>query len=245
MTSASLCGRDGGCRHGCLRRPQDDQEAREAHGRGRRRRAAPRTGSRCSTRRTKPKPSPCREDPVRRVLDPRIPWHRQRQPQAISPRPLKELEAALNSPCMTEADKPARTKLIAQVAYQVKDYPKAIEFGKRVVRDRAPTRTSASTWAMRITSRTISRTPSRCIKDVIVKLEGRGKTPTNRRCASFRAPATSIKDNDCVAEQIEKLVVHYPKPQYWQDLINSLLRVSKNDKRTAQHPAARRWRRRA
>ena len=48
--------------------------------------------------------------------------------------------------------------------------------------------------------------------------------------ASCRAPACKLKDNDCVAEQIEKLVAHYPKPKYWQDLTNSLMRVSKNDK---------------
>jgi hypothetical protein len=60
--------------------------------------------------------------------------------------------------------------------------------------------------------------------------EARQQEPRRADAAHHQSACYNIKDNDCVAEQMEQLVVHYPKPNYWQDLINSLMRVSKNDK---------------
>jgi tetratricopeptide (TPR) repeat protein len=48
------------------------------------------------------------------------------------PDAVRELDASLNSPCMNEADKPQRTKLLMQLAYQAKDYDKAIAYGNKV-----------------------------------------------------------------------------------------------------------------
>ena len=43
----------------------------------------------------------------------------------------KELGEGLNSPCMEAKDKPARTKMLLQIAYRLKDYPKVIELGNK------------------------------------------------------------------------------------------------------------------
>ncbi len=49
------------------------------------------------------------------------------------PEALAELEAGLNSPCMPEEGKPLRTKVLMQLAYQGKNYAKAVEYGKLAV----------------------------------------------------------------------------------------------------------------
>ena len=142
---------------------------------------------------------------------------------------LKDLEAALNSPCMTEADKPGRVKLIAQVSYQIKDYPKAIEFGKRAYEASADPDMGIYLGNAYYIQNDFANSV-KVLKDVTAKLKAAGKSPDEQTLRIIQSACYNIKDNDCVAEQMEQLVVHYPKPNYWQDLTNSLMRVSKNDK---------------
>jgi len=142
---------------------------------------------------------------------------------------LKDLEAALNSPCMTETDKPGRVKLIAQVAYQIKDYPKAIEFGKRAYEASADPDMGVYLGNAYYIQNDFENSV-KVLKDVVGKLKTAGQSPDEQTLRIIQSACYNIKDNDCVAEQMEQLVVHYPKPNYWQDLVNSLMRVSKNDK---------------
>ena len=46
------------------------------------------------------------------------------------PEAIAELDAGLNSPCMADDGKPLRAKVLLQLAYQGKDYAKAVEYGK-------------------------------------------------------------------------------------------------------------------
>jgi tetratricopeptide (TPR) repeat protein len=145
------------------------------------------------------------------------------------PEALKDLGEGFDSPCMDAADKPGRAKLLMQLAYQSKDYAKAIDFGKRALAlGDDPEVGVYLANAYYITNdfentRAISR-------DTIQKLEDSGKTPEETLYRILQSACLNLKDNDCVVEQIEKLVVHYPKPNYWVDLVNSMLRVSSNDK---------------
>jgi tetratricopeptide (TPR) repeat protein len=142
---------------------------------------------------------------------------------------LKDLQAALDSPCMTEEDKPARVKLITQVAYQIKDYPKAIEFGNRAFQMTGDPEMGIYVGNAYYIQNDYPNTV-KVLKDVAAKLTASGKNPDEQTLRIIQSACYNIKDNDCVAEQMEQLVVHYPKPSYWTDLTNSLMRVSKNDK---------------
>jgi tetratricopeptide (TPR) repeat protein len=142
---------------------------------------------------------------------------------------LKDLEWTLNSPCMAEEDKPARVKLIAQVAYQIKDYPKAIEFGKRAYETSGDTEMGVYVGNAYYIQNDYENS-AKVLKDVAAKLAAAGKSPDEQTLRIIQSACYNLKDNDCVAEQMEQLVVHFPKPSYWQDLTNSLMRVSKNDK---------------
>jgi hypothetical protein len=142
---------------------------------------------------------------------------------------LPDLEFSYDSPCMDSKDKPKRSKLLMQLAYQTKDYPKAIEFGKRaqsfaedadvgvymsnayyITEDYANTKTAAA--------------------NAVKLFEAAGKVPDESLFRILESACVRLKDEPCIAEQIEKLVVHYPKPDYWADLTNSLLRGSTSDK---------------
>jgi tetratricopeptide (TPR) repeat protein len=144
------------------------------------------------------------------------------------PEAIKELEAAVASPCMVEADKANRVKLLMQLSYQSKDYPKAIEYGKQIF---ATGDTEAGVYLGNAYYITNDFENTRAtMRDVIGKLESSGKTPDEPTYRILQSACVQLKDNECVVEQIEKLVTHYPKPKYWTDMVDALLRASKNDR---------------
>jgi tetratricopeptide (TPR) repeat protein len=142
---------------------------------------------------------------------------------------LTDLEATLNSPCMTDGDRPARVKLIAQLAYQIKDYPKAIEFGNRAYETSGEPEMGIYVGNAYYIQNDFANS-AKILKDVGAKLTAAGKHPDEQTLRIIQSACYNLKDNDCVAEQMEQLVILFPKPSYWQDLTNSLMRVSKNDK---------------
>ena len=144
------------------------------------------------------------------------------------PDAVRELEAAYNSPCMPDADRAQRVKLLLQLSYQGKDYPKAIEWGKKAYEGGDPEIGIYLGNAYYIQNDFENTRAT--MADVIKKLESSGKTPDEPTYRILQSACLQLKDNDCVVEQIEKLVQHHPKPKYWIDMTDALLRASKSDK---------------
>lgn len=146
------------------------------------------------------------------------------------PEALADLGPGYDSPCMEPADKPARSKLIMQLAFQTKDYPKAIDFGKKA-QALSPSDPEIGVYLSNAYYITNDFENTKAVSAAAIKqLEDSGKAPEETLYRILQSACLNLKDNDCVVAQIEKLVIHYPKPNYWTDLINSLLRVSSNDK---------------
>ncbi|MGC4111357.1 MAG: hypothetical protein QM747_13225 [Nocardioides sp.] len=146
------------------------------------------------------------------------------------PEALQDLAPGFESPCMDASDKASRAKLLMQLAFNSKDYPKAITYGKTAI-ELNPGDTEAGNYLANayyiINDFANAKTVS---EQTIKKIEDAGKTPDETLYRILQSACINLKDNECVVAQIEKLVIHYPKPNYWTDLINSLLRVSSNDK---------------
>jgi len=148
----------------------------------------------------------------------------QKLPEAIA-----ELDAGLNSPCMAEDGKPLRAKVLLQLAYQAKDYAKAVEYGKLAVKLN-PSEPEMINWLGNAYFQLDDNQNARVtMADYISKMEAGSKPPDEQSYRILQTACLRLKDDACVVEQIEKLVTHYPKAAYWQDLVNSLLRTSKSD----------------
>jgi tetratricopeptide (TPR) repeat protein len=145
------------------------------------------------------------------------------------PDALRELDAAYNSACMPETDKAGRIKLLMQLSYQSKDYPKAIEYGKKAYESSGDPEIGIYLGNAYYIQNDFENTRA-TMRDVINKIETSGKTPDEPSYRILQSACLQLKDNDCVVEQIEKLVAHYPKPKYWLDMTDALLRTSKSDK---------------
>jgi len=139
------------------------------------------------------------------------------------------LGTAFNSPCMPEAEKPARAKLLMQLAYQDKNYDKAIEYGNLAWKPGGDTDVGIYLGNAYYVKDAYEDS-RRVIGDVVKTLEAGGKTPDEQTYRILQSACLALKDDACVADLIEKLVVNYPKPLYWEHLVDSLLRASRNDK---------------
>jgi tetratricopeptide (TPR) repeat protein len=145
------------------------------------------------------------------------------------PDAVRELDASLNSPCMTEADKPQRTKLLMQLSYQAKDYDKAIAYGNKLYQPGGDPDVGIY-LANAYYVKDDYANARKVMTDVVSTMEASGKTPDEQTYRILQSSCLALKDENCVVELIEKLVAHYPKPQYWENLVDALLRSSKSDR---------------
>jgi len=146
------------------------------------------------------------------------------------PDAVRELDASLNSPCMNEADKPVRLKLLMQLAYQAKDYDKAIDYGNKIYQPGAGDPDVGVYLANAYYVKDDYANARKVMTDVVSSMEAAGKTPDEQTYRILQSSCLALKDDKCVVDLIEKLVTHYPKPTYWENLIDALLRTSNNDR---------------
>lgn len=129
----------------------------------------------------------------------------------------RELENQLNSPCMPEAKKPDTLKNLVGLYTNLRNYPKAIEYGNRALRMSKDTEIQVFVAQAYYQSGN-SKEAARMMNEV---LESSGR-PKEQQLLFVRAACEKAGDNACVSRVYEKLVVYYPKPEYWQNLMRAL-----------------------
>ncbi len=136
----------------------------------------------------------------------------------------RELENQLNSPCMPEAKKPEALKNLVGLYTALKNYPKAIDFGNRALK-MAPNDTETEVAVAQAYYQ--SGKNKEAVELMNKVLEGSGK-PKENQLLLIQAACNKVGDNTCVTRVFEKLVVNYPKAEYWSNLMDSL-RKGQND----------------
>jgi len=134
----------------------------------------------------------------------------------------KELEPGLSSPCMDAADKPARARMLLQIAYRLKEYPKVIEVGNKYLESNKDPDVATYVGNAYYATDDFPNT-RRVMTDVIAQQEAGSKPPEELSYRILQGACIKLKDMACVTDQLEKLVIHYPKPNYWQDLMSVLM----------------------
>jgi len=133
----------------------------------------------------------------------------------------RELETALNSPCMPEAKKFERYKSLVGLYSALRNYPKAIDYGNRALRiSRDPEVQVAVAQAYYLSGN--NKESVRVMKDLLDSLEERGARPKEQQLLLIRSACDRSGDNSCVSQVLEKLVFYYQKPEYWEHLMKAL-----------------------
>lgn len=138
------------------------------------------------------------------------------------PEAAKALEAGLSDGFLEQAEIDSRLKALAQVNYQIKNYDKAIEFGNRVIKagqadDDMITLVSQAYYIKEDYKGTIKFVDE--YNDTLIKA---GKQPKEQTLNLGLSSCIKLDDNDCATKALEKLVAFYPKPNYWQNLLQTL-----------------------
>jgi tetratricopeptide (TPR) repeat protein len=140
----------------------------------------------------------------------------------------RELEAGLNSPCMADAKKPDRYKALTALFYQMKNYAKAIEYANRGLKLKQDPELMVTLGQSYYQSGK-NADAVRVMNEVIGAFEKSGQKPKEDVMLLVLASCQKVNDNNCVTRLFEKLVVYYPKPEYWQNLLVSLTQSELQD----------------
>jgi tetratricopeptide (TPR) repeat protein len=138
-----------------------------------------------------------------------------------------EFEIIKDTPCMTEPERGDFLKLLTKIYYQLDDYPKVIETGTRSLAIAPEADLSLIVGQAYYITKDFEN--ARKVMDgVVAKLEAEGKAPDEQTLRLIHGSCISLRDDACATTQYEKLVKFYPKPEYWQNLVNTLF----NDKKS-------------
>jgi len=122
------------------------------------------------------------------------------------------------------ADKLRMIESIAGTYYRAKDYAKAQQWYQRYFREGG---TSAANRTLMIQTQYLSGDLSGVSKELMADIQGSersGTTPAEDRINMLMNVAIKQKDVGAEAFALERLVMYYPKKEYWVTLLNRLQR---------------------
>lgn len=131
----------------------------------------------------------------------------------------KALEAGLNSGFLEEADVPNRVRALAQVNYQIKNYDKAVEFGNRAVKDGYADDDMYTLIAQAYYLKADYKGTIDFVRNYVDGEAKAGKTPKEQTLQLLMSSCVKLNDTECTTNALERLVAHYPKTEYWQNLL--------------------------
>jgi hypothetical protein len=141
------------------------------------------------------------------------------------------MEAQLDSGFASAAEQGTILKALASVAYQQKDYTKSAEFGQRMVKAGTA---DAETYTLIAQSYYLQgnyKQASSFLGNYVNDQEKRGQTPKEQSLQLVVDSYTKMGDNASATNWLEKLVGYYPKPNYWNNLLYTMIRAVGNTDR--------------
>jgi tetratricopeptide (TPR) repeat protein len=141
-------------------------------------------------------------------------------------------ERMLNSGFMPAEQVDERTKTVAQLHFQNKDYKKAIEWGKKYL-DKHPGDEGMSVLVGQSYYVVNDyKNAATTMMAVVNTAEKAGRTPTENWLQIVLSSQFKLDNKDGIADALKKLVRYYPKPEYWENLLDIYRRKDTSDRVT-------------
>jgi hypothetical protein len=146
----------------------------------------------------------------------------------------KVLEAELDDGITSEAEKPQKTRAIAEMNYQLKNYDKVIEFGNRALKSGDDERMRTLVGQAYYLKGDFKGAQK--FEDAAIETEIKaGQTPKKEQLLLYYSACQKNNDNACSTKAMERLVQYYPEPDYWSQLLyNVRAQINNNDPDTLQ-----------
>jgi hypothetical protein len=136
----------------------------------------------------------------------------------------RSFEAISGSSRLTAPEKLRMIESIAGSYYRAQQYAKAMQWGQRYFREGG---TSGAIRTMLIQSQYLSGDFAGAAKELMAEVqaaERAGSTPPEDRLKLLLNAASKQRDNNAYVFAMERLVTHYPKKEYWVDLLSRMQR---------------------
>jgi len=137
------------------------------------------------------------------------------------------LKAAVDSGFVPETDLPRRYKALSQLSYELKDYPKAVEYGKKAL-ELAP---GSSDVAMIIAHALYLSEDFSAARTFVDSQTAAATTKPDEQLLLIGLRSNyELNDRPGTMRALEALIRNYPAQKYWTDLLNNQLYETKTDR---------------
>ena len=135
------------------------------------------------------------------------------------PTAVKSFETAIVTGRLTPAEQLRLTRMVAVLSYQANDYPNAIIWAKRALDAGGEDEQTRIVLAQAYYLTEDWPAAARTLQEQIAAAERVGRTPGEAQLQLLVNTELKQNDADGYEAALEKLVVTYPRPQYWAGLI--------------------------
>ena len=151
--------------------------------------------------------------------------------QSNYPETANAIESVIDSPYLPSTSKPQLLRTLMSILYQQKDYDKAIQYGQRAL---AAGDLSGDTPLLIAQSYYLTNRFKEALSGmeaIVTRDEQAGRKPAEKSLSLIWSCALKTKDEAAAARAVEKLILHYPKPDYWSNAMAGVLKNKTTDDR--------------
>jgi tetratricopeptide (TPR) repeat protein len=147
---------------------------------------------------------------------------------------VKAIEAQIDSGFMPAAQQAQYTKSLAVIYYQQKNYAKSVELGNRVIKAGGADSEIYTVVGQGLYLQNKYDEAAKFIADYVKDQEAKGQTPKEQTLILLRSAYERGENTTGSADTLEKMVMYYPKKEYWNNLLYSVRRLKLTDRQTLQ-----------
>jgi hypothetical protein len=141
------------------------------------------------------------------------------------------IEAIVDSQYLPATMKPQLLRTLMSIDYQNKDYDKAISYGQRALAagDLSSDTPLIIAQAYYLTNKYKEALAG--MEAIVAHDEQAGRKPAEKSLNLVWSCALKLKDDAAASRAVEKLILHYPKPDYWRNAMAGVLANKTTDDR--------------
>ncbi|MGH8261641.1 MAG: tetratricopeptide repeat protein [Steroidobacteraceae bacterium] len=135
---------------------------------------------------------------------------------------VKPMQATIDDGFTDPAQVKERTRNVAVIYYQLKDYDKAIQWGERAMKVGGADATTYTLVSQAYYIKGDFKGALKFTNSLIDQEVKNGETPKETQLEIVLNSCIKLDDHACTTRALERMVTYYPKPEYWQNLVDSM-----------------------
>jgi tetratricopeptide (TPR) repeat protein len=139
-------------------------------------------------------------------------------------------ERMINSGFLPPEQVDDRTKTVAQLYFQVKDYKKSAEWAKKWLDKHPGNEEMGVLLGQSYYVMNDYKNAAATMGSVVTNAEKGGRTPQENWLQIVLSSQFKLDNKDGIADALKKLVRYYPKPDYWENLLDIYRRKDTSDR---------------